>query len=415
MTALDARSGAPLDLTSWDTFLRSLSVRSDQVAVVGGQLIPGPPKALADVILRLGFGGLFLDSPRTREILSTMGLDPRLAAVAGQRLRGLADWRGFWEDMASPHLRRVEVALRVGALGTAADEIVTALTMLDLAYSGDGFYVHTPATQRRRLLATRRRLYAQLRAVLDERIDVLAFDTERGPMTGVFHAPKHGSGPWPTLLGLHPLNSDKDSYDVTLGVFRQTGFATFTIDFPAHGEHFDGARLEPTDERVALGALEALAAYRAVDIDRMYVIGGSLGGFFALRTAGADGRAAPRLAGCVAYAAPFDIGGGIDLTVMGVRRNFAHMIGEDDLRRLPHSAEAFHLYTVLGDIQCPVLLVHGTQDHVSDFSSVYQIARRIAHAPVYVHPLRGIDHEAASPSTLALAQPAIDWLTARRA
>jgi alpha-beta hydrolase superfamily lysophospholipase len=409
MTAFDARTGTPLDLTSWDTFLRSLSVRPDQVAAVGGQLIPGPPKALADVILRLGFGGTFLDSPRTRDILSGMGLDPRLAAIAGQRLRGLADWRGFWEDMASPHLRRVDVALRAGARGTAADEIVTALTLLDLAYGGDGFYVHTPVVQRRRLLATRRRLYAQLRAVLGEPVDMLAFDTERGPMTGVFHAPDRGVGPWPTLLGLHPLNGDKESYDVTLGVFRKAGFATFTIDFPAHGEHFAGPRLEPTDECVALGALEALTAYRAVDPDRLYV----LGGFFALRTAGADGRAAPRLSGCVAYAAPFDIGGGIDLTVMGVRHNFAHMIGEEDLRRLPHSAEAFHLYTVLASAQCPVLLVHGTQDHVADFSSVFQIARRITHAPVYVYPLVGIDHEAASPSTAALAQPAIDWLANR--
>ncbi|MEK7787658.1 MAG: hypothetical protein AAB658_19825, partial [Chloroflexota bacterium] len=72
-------------------------------------------------------------------------------------------------------------------------------------------------------------------------------------------------------------------------------------------------------------------------------------------------------------------------------------------------ARPFHLRDVVSNIKCPVALVHGTQDHICDFTASYQIARRV-NSPLSVFPLVGADHEVSSPSTPALAGPGVRWL-----
>jgi hypothetical protein len=56
-----------------------------------------------------------------------------------------------------------------------------------------------------------------------------------------------------------------------------------------------------------------------------------------------------------------------------------------------------------------VHLVHGTRDHFCDFTATYEIARRMT-APCSVHPLVGIDHDAAIPAVSHFADPGIAWL-----
>jgi alpha-beta hydrolase superfamily lysophospholipase len=75
------------------------------------------------------------------------------------------------------------------------------------------------------------------------------------------------------------------------------------------------------------------------------------------------------------------------------------------------AARQFHLREVLETVSCPVCIVHGTQDHICDFSASYEIASRLK-APVTVTPILGADHEVANPATPELAQPGIDWLRA---
>jgi alpha-beta hydrolase superfamily lysophospholipase len=72
-------------------------------------------------------------------------------------------------------------------------------------------------------------------------------------------------------------------------------------------------------------------------------------------------------------------------------------------------ARQFNLREAAAMERCPVCIVHGTQDHLCDFSASYEIASRIK-TPVTVVPLEGVDHEASYPSTAELARPGIEWL-----
>jgi dipeptidyl aminopeptidase/acylaminoacyl peptidase len=278
--------------------------------------------------------------------------------------------------------------------------------MLALAYGGDGYYVHTPSRDRQRILPVKRGLHARLREMTDESVEVVKVAHARGLTTGLLHLPPGPTnGSVPALVGLHQLSGDKDDFDATLAPFRQAGYATLCIDLPAHGENFDGPRLAPDDEQVAAAALDALAARPEIDAGRLGVVGGSLGAFFALRTAAAS----PRVRACLAYASPFDIGLGIKDSVYGIRDNFAWAVGARSYRETLEKARPFHLRTGLERIACPVLVVHGTQDHICDFTASYEIARRVR-APLTVVPLPGVDHEAAVPSAPMFSGPGIEWL-----
>jgi dipeptidyl aminopeptidase/acylaminoacyl peptidase len=368
-------------------------------------MVSGPPAPLAELGLRLGLGRFFLDSAQTRSILLNLGLDPALTKMLAARMGSFSMWRGLWEDLAAPHLRNSEYARARGDRATAIAEIGTALTMLDLAYGGDNYYVFTPLPEQRQILPTMQRLYAQLRELKGERVERIAVPHGRGLTHGLLHLPATGQPPYPALLGLHPLSGHKDAFDHALAPFRAAGYATFCIDLPAHGENFEGPRLRPDDEAVAVSALEALAARPEVDAERLAVTGGSMGGLFALRTAAAS----PRLKACLVFASAFDIGFGIKAAVRGIRENFGYVIGARDYAETVRLAQPFHLRDTIHKIRCPIALAHGTQDHICDFTAPYEVARR-AQAPVTVLPLVGVDHEAAYPATPRLAGPAVEWL-----
>ncbi len=395
-----------LDTSTFPNFLRSLNLR-EPVTTRGGQMVAGPPVQIAELALRLGLGFLFVDTPKTRAIMTNLGVDPGSTRVLAQRMRSLRMWREIWEDLAAPHLGAVEIAIAKDDRAGAIRAIQTSLAMLDLAYGGDNHYVCTPQIEQPRILPVLQRLSAQLRELKDEQVERISVPHARGVTSGWLHLPKAGKPPYPVLLGIHPLSGNKDSYDVALAPFREAGYATFCPDLPAHGENFDGPRLQPDDEQMMVAALEILAARPDLDPNRLGVIGGSLGGFFTLRTAAASAR----VKAAVAYCPGFDIGSGVKLSVRGIRESFAWMIGAQTMAETVRLSRPFHLRDVLGRITCPVALVHGTQDHICDFAVTYRVAARVK-APLTIIPLVGVDHEASYPSAPHIAQPGIQWLKA---
>jgi pimeloyl-ACP methyl ester carboxylesterase len=206
-------------------------------------------------------------------------------------------------------------------------------------------------------------------------------------------------------VALHGASGDKDSFDFVLAPFRQAGYATFCVDLPAHGESFDGPRLKPDDEVMGAAALDLLAGHPEIDPQRLGVMGGSLGAFFAQRTAAAS----PRARACLAFASPFDIGGGFPHAVHGIQDNFAAIIGAPSIRAAHALSKPFHLRDTVEKIRCPLALVHGTQDHICDFTVPFEVARR-ARAPLRIMPIRGADHEVALPASPAVAGPGVAWL-----
>ena len=396
-----------LDTSSFPAYLRSLNLDGTPVTTQSGQMIAGPPVPVFEAALRLGFGPNILDTPHNRSILANLGIAPELAQAVGRRLRSRSQWRQVWEELARPHLGALESAHAQGDKERTVREIQNALGLINMAYGGDGYYIHTPMKDKREMTRLTERLYRLMRELSGERIERIAVTHPHGATTGLLHFPRpvDGTGRWPALLALHPISGDKDSFDFTLAPFREAGYATFCIDLPAHGENFDGPCLQPDDEVAGAAALEMLAAHPEIDANRLGVMGGSLGAFFAQRTAAVS----PLVKVCLAYASPFDAGKGLPEAVFGIQDTFAHVIGAPTLEASFEMAKPFHLREAVPQIRCPVALVHGTQDHICDFTATYEIARRVR-SSISVFPLVGFDHEVAQPGTEQIAGPGIAWL-----
>ena len=368
-------------------------------------MIPGPPAPLLDLALRLGLGPVIFDSPRNRELLTTLGIPPETARQVSRRLRRRSLWRTAWEEAATPHAAHAEEAARRGDRVEAIAAARRALAMFGLGYGGDNYYFYTPIPDRREAFGPRRRLYGLIRELTGDAVEELSFSHLHGETRALLHLPARAAGRVPALVCVHPMGGDKENFDFVLALFREAGYATLCFDLPAHGDGCDGPRLQPDDELVVLRAREVLAARPQIDPGRIGVLGASLGGFFALRAAALS----TDFKVCVVYASGFDIGRGLPEAVRGIQEQFAWSIGAPNLKAAFEMARPYHLRDAVGKIRCPVLMVHGTQDHICDFTVPYQIARRIT-APLTIHPILGADHEVAIPATPSLADPGIDWL-----
>jgi pimeloyl-ACP methyl ester carboxylesterase len=396
-----------LDTTSFPAYLRSLDLNVP-VNTRPGRLIPGPPATVLELALRLGLGPLLCGHPRTLELLDRIGLRAEVLRAAAQRLRTRSMWLTVFEELARPHIADGQRLAAQGERAGAIDKLRAALTILQVGMSGDGYYFHTPMRERGRLLPLVRRLHRLLGVLCGDRPQRLHLSHAYGRTMGLLHLPRLPGGQLrhlPALVAFHPLGSEKETYASLLSLFRAAGYATLSLDLPGHGESFDGPRLRPNAEAIGVAALEALASHPAIDAERLGVMGGSLGAFFAQRTAAAS----PRVKACLAYASPFDLGYRLEESLPGVAECFSHVVGATTVADTIAAARSFHLRDVIDRIACPVCIVHGTQDHLCDFTISYEIASRLK-APVTVKPLIGVDHEAALPATPELAAPGIAWL-----
>lgn len=396
-----------IDTSSFPAYLRSLNLNAP-VTTRPRRVIAGPPAPLVDLALWLGLGPLLFNTPRNQELAANVGVDAQTLQAVMQRLRTRAMWLNVWEELAQPYVTAASQAAAAGDCQRALDAIGAAFLRLAIGLTGDGLYFYPSLEARRKIYPMRRRLHRLYHQVAQTRTERLFISHSQGQTWGWLHfppGPAEEGRAVPTLVGLHPLGTDKEIFDYCLSPFRAAGYATLCVDLPAHGENFNGPRLKADSEWVGLAALEAAANHPDLDPTRLGVIGGSLGAYFALRTAALS----PLARACVAFGTPFDFSVIGPAMVPGILENFAWCVGARTREELIAQAKHFHLREAARRIDCPVCLVHGTQDSVCDFTGTYSLVSHLK-APATVIPLVGVDHESVFPQSPHVARPAVEWL-----
>jgi dienelactone hydrolase len=169
-------------------------------------------------------------------------------------------------------------------------------------------------------------------------------------------------GPQPGLLYVAGADVLKEElYFLGGKAAIERGMALLVMDGPGQGETLRHRKLPSRhDYEVPVGAaLDYLQSRPEVDAGRIALLGRSFGGYYAARAAAFQ----TRLSACAIFGALYD---GRDLydTYPPIRHQLRWLTGARDLEDTRERLKAFSLQGVVERISCPLLVIHGEDDHL---------------------------------------------------
>lgn len=215
------------------------------------------------------------------------------------------------------------------------------------------------------------------RAVVDSRggAEFVRISYEKGGLDGLFVPAAHGRGPSPAVIHFNGTHSAIEWPYLTGFADRlaQRGIASLLFDHPGTGSarYCYGLPLRPDSEIPAGAAFDYLAGRGDVDMSRVGVAGGSMGGYHAPRAAAFDSR----FALCLCWGALYELPGWLldyargpadsasaPIHDPGMTQALSRIFG---VRGGPNLAAEMGRYTlsgVAGRVTCPLYVVHGASD-----------------------------------------------------
>jgi 2,6-dihydroxypseudooxynicotine hydrolase len=210
-----------------------------------------------------------------------------------------------------------------------------------------------------------------------ERIEV-PFDG--GMVVGNLRRPASGDTP-PLVLLVPGLDSTKEEFFRLENVFLDRGMATLSMDGPGQGE--SGYELPiRADYDVAVSALlDAIAVRTDVDLDRVGLLGVSLGGYYAPRVLAFE----PRVKAGVGLSGPYRFSDIWDDVPPQTRETFvAKSFAKDDEEGRAKAAE-LDLSGVAERIQQPYLAITGKLDRLIPWEQTERAANEAPNGIFLLH------------------------------
>jgi dipeptidyl aminopeptidase/acylaminoacyl peptidase len=213
-----------------------------------------------------------------------------------------------------------------------------------------------------------------------ERVEV---PYEGRTLPALFMKAPGATGRRPTMVAFDGLDNCKEMSVLFNGLeFAARGWHTLAIDGPGQGEslRLRDIRTRHDYEVAGTAAYDWVAARPEVDAKKVAVMGYSFGGYYAPRIVAFD----KRYCACVAFGA---MHWNMEEWVDGIRRAVrtdaktsaqSHFqvpwaFGAKDLDQAVEMAKRFNLAGVAGNIECPLLVVHGENDRIVPLDSAKKL------------------------------------------
>lgn len=276
------------------------------------------------------------------------------ADMIGARERSeTTSWLDYW-------LKRADAYERLGAQAEQEGHLLSA---------GEYFFLGSLCAQYSQFLwFDGNRAHAQERkvALYQKAAPLLAPPAQRvelevaGLVMPVYVRLPKGPGPHPVAIQLGGLESTKEESRNMEDLLLQRGVGTATFDGPGQGEMFNERALAGDYERYTSAVVDHLSSRPDVDASRIGVLGRSLGGNYALKSAAMD----QRLAACISW------GGFSDLDYWEAetpltKESWRYVSKVDTLEEArEYVHRALETRDVLSRIACPTYVLHGRGDEV---------------------------------------------------
>lgn len=284
------------------------------------------------------------------------------------RMRSWDDWGREWMATAAVHEVLGEAAENAGRGAAATAHWEDAARCHHLAYflSVRDRELHDAGLAR--MLACYDRALPGMRPGVEK---VTIEGTGGLRMVALLSVPAPGS---PVLIVLPGLDSTKETRHFARGGWMRLGFAVLSLDGPGQGEASRWSTARP-DYEVAVGAaIDWIESRPDLDAGRVGLFGSSLGGYYAPRAAALE----PRVRATIANCGPFDWSECWDGLPLVTREAFAHYAGARDADHARRLAAGYTLDGVMGNLNRPLLVVHGSEDPLIPWEQGRRIADEAA-------------------------------------
>jgi dipeptidyl aminopeptidase/acylaminoacyl peptidase len=299
-----------------------------------------------------------LDRVKTswRPRLLANGITPFDYQRVADRVGRFDDWPQAWIEVANEHEQRATQASQLGRSMTAGGLYRLAAVAVHF-----GFFAH-PRPLEAWLAAQRRKaeLYRRAAPFLVPPAERIEVPFERVSLSAYLRKPSGSDRP-PVVLFVSGLDSTKEEHATFEDVLLQRGLATLTFDGPGQGEIWEHQPGIVDWERAASAVVEYVASRPDLDVDRIGILGVSLGGYLAPRCAALE----PRIRAAVGIGGLFELLGNRDLGDDLHTPRLLHFWNVSDVEALRPLLARSTLDGIIQRLDRPLLVVHGERDDIT--------------------------------------------------
>jgi 2,6-dihydroxypseudooxynicotine hydrolase len=194
-------------------------------------------------------------------------------------------------------------------------------------------------------------------------------------LVGLLSLPPKG-GAAPLVILLPGLDSTKETRHGGRGPLLRRGLAVLSLDGPGQGEMSTKLPIRHDYEVAVSAAIDSLNGRDDIDTSRVGLIGASLGGYYACRSAAFESRVGAAVANCGPYDW-VDCWDELPEVTRGAFRKYSWSSSDEEARE---KAKALDLTGVAEKIAQPLVVVHGMLDPLIGVEHARRIAEEAPNA-----------------------------------
>jgi len=185
----------------------------------------------------------------------------------------------------------------------------------------------------------------------------------------------------PLVILLPGLDSTKEEFFNWENVFLKRGMATLSLEGPGQGETGYHSHIRPDYEVAVTTALDTLNGRSDLDLERVGLVGVSMGGYYAPRAAAFE----PRITAAAAIGGPYNFGDCWDTLPMITRETFLHHSGAASEEEGREIALQLSLLGVAEQVTQPLLISFGKLDRLIPYQQAERLAAEVANATLVMY------------------------------